>query len=609
MHAEEQLYTPELVFGHLYTSSNYTDNDGRHGLGAKLANIFSTHFRVECLDNRRRKRFRMEWEHNMRTRHEPVVTDVAPNSANARDYTETAFRPDLERFGMTCLDKDTVALLTKRVYDIAGCNPSVRVSLNERWIRLDDFEAYVGLYLNCKKGGPSVPHVFRQIDERWSVCVALSESGQFQQVSFVNSVCTTTGGVHVNRVYESLWKQLASIIDRQNEGGDTASRDLITPYVWLFVNCRLPKPEFDSQIKQNLASYQPIHKVAAESLWQLPTDYIQQGILLIPGSPLNGCLCANRSHPTPARKVARECKIVERVLELIRYRQQVKLDTVGRISVQAITKLDDALLAGSKHARECTLILTEGDSAKTFAVSGVAIVGREKYGVFPLKGKLLNVRGATRNQIAGNEELKQVATILGLSLRAGQQNIDFSTLRYGRLMIMADQVFTRQPPLILVSMAGRLTHWHGAQDHDGSHIKGLIINAIHHLWPGLLRTPGFLTEFVTPVVKVRQPIRCRSGQLISLFPFVNYASISPLLGDRDGQEDRLLLHADGLREVEEGQRQRARMEDQILQGLGYLVAARSQGVLLRTTAPQDHSSMGWRRRWSPDRHVFQQEQG
>ncbi len=308
IHSDQQIYTPELVFGHLYTSSNYTDDDqeetgGRNGLGAKLTNIFSTHFRVECLDSQRRKRFFMEWEHNMNTRHEPVVTDIAPNSAHARDYTEIAFRPDLKRFGMSCLDKDIMALLTKRVYDIAGCNPSVRVSLNERWIRLDDFEAYVGLYLGCKKGGgPSVPHVFRQIDERWSVCVALSESCQFQQVSFVNSVCTTTGGVHVSGVYESLWKQLASIIDRQNPGGDTASRELIGACVWLFVNCRLPKPEFDSQIKQNLASFQPIQKDATKSLWQLPTDYIQQGILLIPGSPLNGCLCANRSHPPPREK-------------------------------------------------------------------------------------------------------------------------------------------------------------------------------------------------------------------------------------------------------------------------------------------------------------------
>ncbi len=151
-------------FTHLYTSSNYNDDDheetgGRLGLGAKLANLFSTHFRVECLDSQRRKRFRMEWEHNMNTRHERVVTDVAPKRAHARDCTEIAFRPDLQRFGMEGLDKDTVALLTKRVYDIAGCNPTVMVYLNKRPIRLQGgFESYVGLYLNHKKGGGPSSH-------------------------------------------------------------------------------------------------------------------------------------------------------------------------------------------------------------------------------------------------------------------------------------------------------------------------------------------------------------------------------------------------------------------------------------------------------------------
>jgi DNA topoisomerase-2 len=279
MHADEQMYTPELVFGHLYTWSNYGHGDeeetgGRHGLGTKLANLFSTHFRVECLDSQRRKRFRMEWEHNMSSRHEPVVTDVAPagDRSLARDYTEIAFRPDLHRFGMEGLDKDTVALLTKRVYDIAGCNPSVRVFLNKRRIRLDDFEAYVGLYLNSD---PRVPHVFRQIDDRWSVCVALSESGQeFQQVSFVNSVCTSGGGVHVNHVYESLWSKLAPLIDRKNKDGDKVTSGNIAGHVWLFINCRIPKPAFDSQTKEKLMSHRPVEGGA---LWQLPDDYVRQG--------------------------------------------------------------------------------------------------------------------------------------------------------------------------------------------------------------------------------------------------------------------------------------------------------------------------------------------
>ncbi len=58
-------------------------------------------------------------------------------------------------------------------------------------------------------------------------------------------------------------------------------------------------------------------------------------------------------------------------------------------------KLEDANLAGTKHSKECTLILTEGDSAKALAMAGIEVVGRDFFGVFPLKGKLLNVREAT----------------------------------------------------------------------------------------------------------------------------------------------------------------------------------------------------------------------
>ena len=68
--------------------------------------------------------------------------------------------------------------------------------------------------------------------------------------------------------------------------------------------------------------------------------------------------------------------------------------------MQGIPKLDDANEAGGRNSMECTLILTEGDSAKTLAVSGLGVVGRDHYGVFPLRGKLLNVREASHNQVS-----------------------------------------------------------------------------------------------------------------------------------------------------------------------------------------------------------------
>lgn len=64
-----------------------------------------------------------------------------------------------------------------------------------------------------------------------------------------------------------------------------------------------------------------------------------------------------------------------------------------------VPKLDDANDAGTKRSDDCTLILTEGDSAKTLAVAGLSIIGRDKYGVFPLRGKMLNVREATHKQV------------------------------------------------------------------------------------------------------------------------------------------------------------------------------------------------------------------
>lgn len=76
-----------------------------------------------------------------------------------------------------------------------------------------------------------------------------------------------------------------------------------------------------------------------------------------------------------------------------------KCHTTKHSKLKGIPKLEDANEAGTKNSRKCSLILTEGDSAKTLAVSGLGVVGRDHFGVFPLKGKVLNVREATHKQV------------------------------------------------------------------------------------------------------------------------------------------------------------------------------------------------------------------
>jgi DNA topoisomerase-2 len=168
-----------------------------------------------------------------------------------------------------------------------------------------------------------------------------------------------------------------------------------------------------------------------------------------------------------------------------------KSDGTKRTRIGGIPKLEDANNAGGRNGKRCTLILTEGDSAKALAVSGLAVVGRDDYGVFPLRGKLLNVREAAHEQIVKNVELQHLKQILGL--KHGQDYTTIDSLRYGHLMIMTDQ------------------------DHDGSHIKGLIINYLDHSYPSLLKIPDFLVEFITPIVKVS-----KNKQEISFYTMPQY---------------------------------------------------------------------------------------
>ena len=156
-------------------------------------------------------------------------------------------------------------------------------------------------------------------------------------------------------------------------------------------------------------------------------------------------------------------------------------------AIRSIPKLEDANEAGGRRANECTLVLTEGDSAKALAVAGLSVVGRDLYGVFPLRGKVMNVRDLSPKEAIENAEIGHMVSILGLDFNKTYEDPASFDLRYGHVLIMADQ------------------------DHDGSHIKGLLINLFHRFWPALLKREGFLEQFITPIVKVCAGLRwCRS---------------------------------------------------------------------------------------------------
>lgn len=450
-HKGEKMYVATMIFGHLLTSSNYNDEEekvtgGRNGFGAKLCNIFSTKFTVETSCAEYKRCFKQTWADNMTKASDPKIKDSSDS-----DYTKVTFSPDLTKFKMEKLDNDIVSLMSRRVYDAAASTRGVKVYLNGKRLPVKNFQDYIQLYIKDKEDelGSPLKVVYESVNPRWEVALTLSDRG-FQQVSFVNSIATTKGGRHVDYVCDAIVKQLIDVIKKKNKGGLQVKPFQIKNHMWLFVNCLIVNPTFDSQTKENMT----LQAKSFGSKCSLSEKFINN---------------------------VTKSGIVEAILTWAKVKAETQLQKScsgkKQNKIKGIPKLEDANNAGTKNSLDCTLILTEGDSAKTLAVSGLGVVGRDKYGVFPLRGKLLNVREATHKQIVENAEINNIIKILGLQYKKKYETMDdLKTLRYGRLMIMTDQ------------------------DQDGSHIKGLLINFIHTNWPSLLKLP-FLEEFITPIIK------------------------------------------------------------------------------------------------------------
>lgn len=447
IHKEHKMYVPEMVFGHLLTSDNYDDNEqkvtgGRNGYGAKLTNIFSKKFNVECADGTRNQKYNQTWENNMSTKTKAKITKHKGN-----DYTKVTFWPDFERFGMKTLDKDIVSLMKKRVYDVAGSTcKQVKVWLDGTQLPVKEFKDYVEMYFD----DPDQPKVYERFGDRWEYVVSISE-GQFSQVSFVNSINTTKGGTHVLHVADQFVDAVHKKANAKNKGGMEIKPYHVRNHLWIFVNALIVNPTFDSQTKETMT--------------------------LKAGKFGSKCEVSDS-----AIKKLEKTGIVDTVLQWAKAKESIdmkkKMKSSGSKSTRilGLPKLEDANWAGGKGSEECTLILTEGDSAKALAVAGLSVIGRDKFGVFPLRGKPLNVRDASYQQTVNNAEIQNIIKIVGLDQKREYDNL--KSLRYGSVMIMADQ------------------------DFDGSHIKGLLINIFQHWWPSLFKMDGFLQEFVTPIVKV-----------------------------------------------------------------------------------------------------------
>ena len=452
MHEKEGLWNPELTFGHLLTSTNYDDSKkrvvgGRNGYGAKLTNIYSSEFSVIIKDHETKQSYTQKWSNNMTVCEQPKIK----KHGGATSSVSITFIPDWRRFGLSKMENAIYKIFQKRVWDANICTTAnCKVKFNGDILPKQNFDAYAKMH-------EGVGEVCSFSNDRWSVCIGPSENG-LEQVSFVNGICTTKGGTHVDHVASLI---AAGIIEEMAKKIKLKPQQVKNTFN-IFVKATLENPAFSSQVKSECT----LKAQDFGSKFEPPKNFIKNVL---------------------------KTGINEELTALSKFKEMKELkktDGARKSKITGIPKLDDANKAGTAQSSKCTLIVTEGDSAKTLAVAGLSVVGRDHYGVFPLRGKCKNVRDVSVSQLTSNQEFNDLKKILGL--QQGKEYNDVSELRYGRLMIMTDA------------------------DNDGSHIKGLILNMIHYFWPSLLNL-GFVVSMVTPIIKASKGSDSKSFYTDSAF--------------------------------------------------------------------------------------------
>lgn len=444
----ENLYIPTTIFGVPMSGSNFNEDRnsiGMNGLGVKLTNILSKEFKVICIDGD--KKFSQVWKNNMGERNKESISKAPTNPSYT---TSVTFIPDLTYFhnaenecNITSLN-DISDVIYTRLLTVSVSHPNpIKIYFNGKLIKCKGLKAYMKLFTDDRTFYEAVP------GQDFEYGVTLSTTGAFEHQSFVNCQRTTSDkSSHTKYVTNQVVSAITSHFKKKGAGNVKLTANYISNYLFVFVNIHLKNPKFTSQTKVELSSNIPPK--------QYPID--KDKILgMIKKSGLMQRL-----------ESALESKVLDNV--------QNKLNGDKQSSI-TIPKLDDAHDAGTVNSGDTMLFLVEGDSAKTMVSTGMSVIGRKKYGVFPLKGKVLNVIGAAPKKLAGNKEIENIMKIVGLNIkRKYETDADRRTLRYGRVCILCDA------------------------DHDGSHITGLLITFINHFWPALLRH-GFLKRFVTPIIK------------------------------------------------------------------------------------------------------------
>jgi len=390
IHSEYNEWIPEMLFSSLKAGSNFQDDEkrvtaGLNGVGSVLTNVFSKQFTVTTCDGQ--NEFSQVFSNNMRERTNPVI------KKSKKHHTEISYMADFERFGLTGIDDPHFKMIQKRVMDIAGCNPQLKVYFNEELISIKSFEDYVKYY--------SDSFFFESNkDKSWSIAVAPTNDG-YHQISFVNSTDTYDGGTHVDYILNQIISEMREFFQKKYKVDVKPSE--IKNHLSIFINSTIVNPSFSSQTKEKL-----ITEIKDFGYTYEVSDKLIKSIL--------------------------KSEIVNSILDWVKQKKNAEDSKLARELNRNLSKIkvEKLIDAKAKDRWKCSINIFEGDSA---AAAFRKYRDTQTMGSFSLKGKFINVSEITTQKLTQNEEAVNLMAAIGLKL--GQEP-DLKSLRYGRILILSD---------------------------------------------------------------------------------------------------------------------------------------------------------------------------
>lgn len=490
IHPEYKIYAPELIFGTLLTGENFEGDQeqvGQNGIGAKATNIYSRSFVVEIGDPYHGLKYTQIWNRNMEERNQPTI-----KAYRGPAYVQIIYEMDFQRFDYTEYPDDAFALFARASADTAFTS-RVPVIFNGHRFNISNISDYCNMCFGkeCNRALQYIyPSGVKTFDKKGltlaqdshqlpmlEICV-VDTAHQGKHLSFVNGLMTRDGGLHVEATYEALKSGIFDLLEntkekkkkKEKKGKKNSAKtpdkpkrenrmtiNEVKPHISLIVNCHVINPGYNSQSKTCLTS--------AGEKGNKRKD-----------NPLKFTLEKSFFQPMS------NWELIDRLYTMIEFKNFKKLSkTDGRKRKHVgIEKLTDANLAGTAQSEKCTLFYCEGHSASAYPLKMISQIdnGPDFFGIYPGKGKGLNVMNASLSKILENEEIKNLKDTI--ALHEGVDYTDeqnYKSLRYGRMIILADA------------------------DDDGKHIIGLLLLFFHCRFPSLLAR-GYIHIMRTPTLRL-----------------------------------------------------------------------------------------------------------